>query len=108
MDETELTHIASVAAGLDRLAPQIGEAMRLVASEEEYQRLAVLLKQAEKFLIEAGPIMGRARPEPGPLKDVCERFMRELPRRLRMIRDAQAVLPPVAAPAAYQPLSRAG
>ena len=95
LDEAELTHIANVAAGLDRLVPKIAEAIKLVDRESEYRRLLNLLRPAEQFLLEAGPIMSRAQPQDAALREICERFMRELPRRLRMVRHAQSVLPPV-------------
>ena len=95
LDEAELTHIANVAAGLDRLVPKIAEAIKLVESENEYRRLLNLLRPAEHFLLEAGPLMSRAQPQDVAMLEICERFMRELPRRLRMVRHAQYVLPPV-------------
>ncbi len=96
MNEAELNHIARVAMELDALVPRIAEAMHVMKQPDDYRRLALLLKPAEKFLLDAGPIVARARPEPGPLRDTCERFMRELPRRLRMLRDARAISPPAA------------
>ena len=95
LTHADLTHIASVAAGLDRLVPKIAEAVKLVESESEYRRLLNLLRPAEHFLLEAGPLMSRAQPQDMSLREICDRFMRELPRRLRMVRHAQSVLPPV-------------
>ncbi len=95
MDEAELIHIANVAAGLDRLVPKIAEAIKMVESESEYRRLLNLLRPAEHFLLEAGPLMSRAQPQDVARRAICERFMRELPRRLRMVRHAQTILSPV-------------
>jgi hypothetical protein len=105
VDEAELRQIAETAAGLDKLVPKIGDGMRAASEPADFQRLADLLKPAERFLIEAGPIMSRAKPEDTALRETVERFMRELPRRLRMIRDAQAVLPPMSA---ERPFARTG
>ncbi len=95
MDEAEWRQIAETAAGLDRLVPRIAAGMREADESRDFQRLADLLKPAERFLIEAGPIMSRAKPDETVLRETVERFMREMPRRLRMIRDAQAILPPM-------------
>lgn len=95
MDEAALRQIAETATGLDRLVPQIAEGMRAVSAPADFKRLMDLLKPAERFLIEAGPIMARAKPADPALHEIVERFMRELPRRLRMIREAHAVLPPM-------------
>lgn len=95
MDEAGLRQIAETATGLDRLVPQIVEGLRSASEPADFKRLADLLKPAERFLIDAGPIMSRTKPEDPALREVVERFMRELPRRLRMIREAQAVLPPL-------------
>ena len=95
MDEVEWRQIAETAAGLDRLVPRIAAGMREADETCDFQRLADLLKPAERFLIEAGPIMSRAKPDETVLRETVERFMREMPRRLRMIRDAQAILPPM-------------
>jgi hypothetical protein len=95
VNEAEWRHIAETAAGLDRLVPKIAACMREADVAGDFLRLSELLKPAERFLIEAGPIMSRAKPDETALRETIERFMRELPRRLRMIRDAQAVLPPM-------------
>ncbi len=105
MDEAVLRQIAETAAGLDRLVPKIVEGMRSASDPGDFRRLSDLVKPAERFLIEAGPIMSRAKPEDAGLRELVERFMRELPRRLRMIRDAQGVLPPLASDQHY---ARAG
>jgi hypothetical protein len=95
VDEAELRQIAETAAGLDRLVPKIADGMRAAQDARDFQRLTDLLKPAERFLIDAGPMMSRIKPEDSALRETVERFMREMPRRLRMIRDAQAILPPV-------------
>jgi hypothetical protein len=95
VDEAGLREMAERAAGLDRLVPKIAEALRAAQDPADFKRLSDLLKLAERFLLDAGPIMSRTKPEPGPLRDTVERFLRELPRRLHMVRDAQSVLPPL-------------
>jgi hypothetical protein len=87
--------LAAFASGLDRLVPQIAQAMAQVDTQEDYDRLAKLLRPAESFLLETGPILSRVRAGASEPDEPCERFMRELPRRLRMIRTAQAVMPPL-------------
>lgn len=101
MDEVELRHIAERASGLDRLVPRIAEGMRLANDPVDFQRLADLLKLAERFLIDAGPIMSPAKPADSALREMVERFMREMPRRLRMIRDAQSIIQPQPARQTY-------
>jgi hypothetical protein len=95
VDQVELRQIAEKASGLDRLVPRIAEGMRAASEPADFQRLVDLLKPAERFLIDAGPLMSRAKPEDAALRETVERFMREMPRRLRMIRDAQSILPPM-------------
>lgn len=90
MEPVELRRVSTIAAELDRLVPRIGEAMKSVEAGASKQRLVQLLKQAERFFLDTGPTVTRARFEPGPTRDMSERFMRELPRRLRMIREASA------------------
>ncbi|MDB5642424.1 MAG: hypothetical protein JWN07_1741 [Hyphomicrobiales bacterium] len=97
MDEAELREIAEKAAGLDRLVPKIAAGLREAVAADDFQRLTDLLKLAERFMIEAGPLMSRIKPDEPALRETVERFMREMPRRLRMIRDAQAILPPLSA-----------
>ena len=67
--------------------------MRTASEPADFRRLLDLLKLAERFMIDAGPMMSRAKPEDAALRETVERFMREMPRRLRMIRDAQSILP---------------
>lgn len=98
MDEVELRQIAEKASGLDRLVPKIVEGLRAASEPDDFRRLADLLKVAERFLIDAGPSMSRVKPEDAALREAVERFMREMPRRLRMIRDAQSILPPILPP----------
>lgn len=105
VDEAELRRIAETAAGLDRLVPQIAQGMRAAGDAGDFRRLADLLKPAERFLIESGPVMSRAKPQDAALRETVERFMREMPRRLRMIRDAQSILPPLSQEQAF---ARAG
>lgn len=95
MERDEKLRLASIAAGLDQLVPQIAQAMAVVESRSEYDRLADLLKPAEKFLLETGPLLSRVRAGKHEPDEPCERFMRELPRRLRMIRSAQSIEPPL-------------
>ena len=95
MNEVEWRHIRETAAGLDRLVPRIAAVMRKVERPADFQRLSDLLKPAERFLIDAGAIMSRAKPDEPELRETVDRFMRELPRRLRMVREAQAVPPPM-------------
>ncbi|MDB5650222.1 MAG: hypothetical protein JWL62_1742 [Hyphomicrobiales bacterium] len=90
MELPELRRVSDIAAGLDKLVPQIGQAIRAVDAQSDHARLMQLLKNAEGFLLAAGPVISRAKLEAGIPRQLCERFMRELPRRLRMIRDAQA------------------
>lgn len=94
MNLDEKLRLAAIASGLDRLVPQIAQAMAEVESQAEYERLAGLLKPAEKFLLETGPLISRVRAGAQEPDQPCERFMRELPRRLRMLRKAQAIQPP--------------
>jgi hypothetical protein len=92
----ELRRVSEIAAGLDKLVPQIGQAMRDDLDDSDLARLTRLLKSAEAFFLETGPVVSRTKLEPGAPHQLCERFMRELPRRLRMIRDAQAPAPRLA------------
>ena len=95
MNEVEWRQITETAAGLDRLVPRIAAVMRKVERAGDFQRLSDLLKPAERFLIYAGSIMSRAKPDEADLRETVDRFMRELPRRLRMVREAQAVPAPM-------------
>ncbi len=95
MQKEEKLRLAAIAAGLDRLVPQIAEAMNHVDAQEDFERLAALLKPAEDFLLDTGPLLSRVRAGAQAPDEPCERFMRELPRRLRMVRTARAVLPPL-------------
>ncbi|MDB5509786.1 MAG: hypothetical protein JWL93_2255 [Hyphomicrobiales bacterium] len=90
MDSSELKRICTVASELDKLVPRIGEAILSDERPEAQSRLASLLKSAEAFLLETGPTVARTMFEPGPTREMAERFLRELPRRLRMIREAHA------------------
>ena len=97
MELAELRRVSEIAAGLDKLVPQIGQAMRDDLDDDDLARLTRLLKNAEAFFLETRPVVSRTKLEPGVPHQLCERFMRELPRRLRMIRDAQAPAPRLAA-----------
>ena len=96
MTTDEKLHLAAIAAGLDRLVPQIAQAMTEVETQADFERLALLLKPAETFLLETGPIMSRSRARAQSPDQPCERFMRELPRRLRMVRKAKSIQSPQA------------
>ncbi|MBX9740053.1 MAG: hypothetical protein K2X62_08275 [Beijerinckiaceae bacterium] len=90
MDSSELKRISGVAVELDKLVPRIGMAIQTDESPASQERLAALLKSAEAYLLETGPAVARTIFEPGPTRELAERFLRELPRRLRMIREAHA------------------
>jgi len=71
--------------------------MRDDLDDDDLARLTRLLKNAEAFFLETRPVVSRTKLEPGVPHQLCERFMRECLADLRMIRDAQAPAPRLAA-----------